>query len=117
MKRHVPYRNSKLTFLLRDALSARGNSSTTIIGTVASENRWIQETISTLQFIERAKCINIKAKSNACQNIYSKVTPLDNNAIVDLTLQNQVYELQQALAETQEELEMLKQHKTLAINF
>ncbi|KAF0691365.1 Aste57867_17385 [Aphanomyces stellatus] len=61
-KRHVPYRESKLTFLLRDALG--GNSKTTLVATVAAEDKWASETLSTLQFMQRAKHIKNTAKKN-----------------------------------------------------
>jgi hypothetical protein len=47
MHRHVPYRDSKLTFLLKDSLG--GNSKTTIIATVSPSDRAFAETLSTLK--------------------------------------------------------------------
>ncbi|CAK4130104.1 unnamed protein product [Aphanomyces euteiches] len=61
-KRHVPYRDSKLTFLLRDALG--GNSKTTLIATVSAEEKYANETYSTLQFMQRAKNIKSVASKN-----------------------------------------------------
>ncbi|ETV64772.1 hypothetical protein H257_18407 [Aphanomyces astaci] len=62
IKRHVPYRDSKLTFLLRDALG--GNSKTTLIATVSSEDKFSNETLSTLQFMQRAKHIKTIVNKN-----------------------------------------------------
>lgn len=46
--RHVHYRDSKLTFLLRDSLG--GNSKTTIIAAVTPAMASAGETLSTLKF-------------------------------------------------------------------
>ncbi|KAG7401689.1 hypothetical protein PHYBOEH_011643 [Phytophthora boehmeriae] len=61
-KRHVHYRDSKLTFLLRDALG--GNAITSIVATISPEEKYFTETLSTLKFAQRAKFI----KNNAVQN-------------------------------------------------
>ncbi|KAL6061614.1 Kinesin-like protein kif15 [Balamuthia mandrillaris] len=60
--RHIPYRDSKLTFLLKDSLG--GNSKTTIIATISPVDRCLGESISTLQFAGRAKLIRNKAVIN-----------------------------------------------------
>ena len=59
---HVPYRDSKLTFLLRDALG--GNSSTTLIATISPLRESALTTMSTLTFASRAACIQTKARVN-----------------------------------------------------
>lgn len=59
---HVPYRDSKLTRLLMDALG--GNSKTALIICCAPECTSISETMSTLRFGERAKTIKNKARVN-----------------------------------------------------
>ncbi|ORD92865.1 POK1, partial [Enterospora canceri] len=51
--RHVPYRDSKLTFLLKDSLG--GNSKLCIIGNISLCNQ--PDTTNTLQFLERIKLI------------------------------------------------------------
>ncbi|TQD96897.1 hypothetical protein C1H46_017502 [Malus baccata] len=53
--RHVPYRDSRLTFLLQDSLG--GNSKTTIISNVSPSICSANETLSTLKFAQRAKLI------------------------------------------------------------
>ncbi|KAJ9698949.1 hypothetical protein PVL29_007831 [Vitis rotundifolia] len=52
---HVPYRDSKLTFLLQDSLG--GNAKTIIIANVSPSNCCSLETLSTLKFAQRAKFI------------------------------------------------------------
>ncbi|KAL4579210.1 hypothetical protein LXL04_015348 [Taraxacum kok-saghyz] len=60
--RHVPYRDSRLTFLLQDSLG--GNSKTTIIANVSPSLCAASETLSTLKFAQRAKLIQNNAKVN-----------------------------------------------------
>ncbi|KAJ1935728.1 Kinesin-like protein kif15, partial [Kickxella alabastrina] len=60
--RHVNYRDSKLTFLLRDSLG--GNSVTIIIANVSPAVCNDAETASTLRFAQRAKMIRNKAVVN-----------------------------------------------------
>lgn len=59
---HVPYRDSKLTRLLRDALG--GRSKTCIIATVAPTYQHLEETLSTLDYAHRAKNIRNKPELN-----------------------------------------------------
>lgn len=58
--RHVPYRDSKLTFILRDSLG--GNSKTCMIAAVTAASNSFAETLSTLKFAQRAKMIKNKVK-------------------------------------------------------
>ena len=60
--RHIPYRDSKLTFILKDSLG--GNSKTCLIANVSPAASSLQETISTLKFAQRAKQIKNKALIN-----------------------------------------------------
>uniref|UniRef100_A0ACD6A7U1 Uncharacterized protein n=1 Tax=Avena sativa TaxID=4498 RepID=A0ACD6A7U1_AVESA len=59
---HVPYRDSKLTFLLQDSLG--GNSKTTIIANISPASCCAAETLSTLKFAQRAKHIRNNAIIN-----------------------------------------------------
>ncbi|KAM5234088.1 kinesin-like protein KIF15 isoform 2-T2 [Hipposideros larvatus] len=61
-QRHVCYRDSKLTFLLRDSLG--GNAKTAIVANVHPGPRCFGETLSTLNFAQRAKLIKNKAVVN-----------------------------------------------------
>jgi len=45
---HVPYRDSKLTFLLRDSIG--GNSKTFMVSNVSPASLSLSETLSTLKF-------------------------------------------------------------------
>ena len=59
---HIPYRDAKLTRLLQDSLG--GNALTTLICTCAPEPDHLQETISSIQFAQRAKQIKNKPIQN-----------------------------------------------------
>lgn len=59
---HIPYRDSKLTRLLQDSLG--GNTRTVVIATISPSISAIEESISTLQFAERAKCVAVKIRAN-----------------------------------------------------
>ena len=61
-KIHIPYRDSKLTRLLSQALG--GNSLTTIICTVSPAALNYYQTLSTLRFAMRAKSVKLKIVSN-----------------------------------------------------
>eukprot|EP00041_Stephanoeca_diplocostata_P030019 m.898543 g.898543 ORF g.898543 m.898543 type:complete len:167 (-) comp23674_c0_seq10:3535-4035(-) len=60
--RHIAYRDSKLTFLLRDSLG--GNTKTFMIANISPASQSFGETLSTLQFAQRAKLIKNKATIN-----------------------------------------------------
>ncbi|XP_031571962.1 kinesin-like protein KIF15 isoform X2 [Actinia tenebrosa] len=61
-QRHVHYRDSKLTFLLKDSLG--GNARTYIIANVHPSAKCFGETLSTLNFARRAKMIKNRAVVN-----------------------------------------------------
>lgn len=62
--KHVPYRNSKLTFLLQDCLG--GNARTMMIATICPTDIHMDETLFTLQFATRVRSIALgsTAKKN-----------------------------------------------------
>jgi kinesin family member 15 len=60
--RHVSYRDSKLTHLLKDSLG--GNAKTSIIATVSPGDDCFPETLATLKFAETAKLVKNKAVVN-----------------------------------------------------
>ena len=59
---HVPYRDSKLTRLLRDSLG--GRTKTCVIATIAPTSVCQEETISTLDYAHRAKNIRNRPEVN-----------------------------------------------------
>jgi hypothetical protein len=72
--RHIHYRDSKLTFLLRDSLG--GNTYTTIIATVTSLPKHAQETLSTLHFAQRAKSVRNCVTRNVITDDATRVQEL-----------------------------------------
>jgi len=59
---HTPYRQSKLTHLLKDAIG--GNSKTLLIANIYGEEAHLEETISTLQFAARVRAVTNSASVN-----------------------------------------------------
>lgn len=78
---HVPYRDSKLTRLLRDSLG--GKTKTCIIATISPSIHCLEETLSTLDYAHRAKNIKNKPevnqkmmKSAMIKDLYSEIDRL-----------------------------------------
>lgn len=63
---HLPYRQSKLTHLLKDAIG--GNCRTSLIACIHGEAQHIEETVSTLQFASRAMRVTNAVNVNAVQD-------------------------------------------------
>jgi kinesin family protein 11 len=61
-REHIPYRESNLTRLLQDSLG--GKTKTTIIATVSPAQSNIEETLSTLDYANKAKSIKNKPEVN-----------------------------------------------------
>ena len=59
---HIPYRDSKLTYLLQDSIG--GNSKTILIATASPSPLSYSETLNTLKFAQRAKMIKNVPKVN-----------------------------------------------------
>ena len=74
--RHIPYRDSKLTWLLKDSLG--GNSKTVLIATVSPTEDCFAETLSTLKFASRVKLI----KNTAVVNEEAACSPSELQALV-----------------------------------
>ena len=59
---HVPYRDSKLTRLLQDSLG--GKTKTCIVATIGPAASALEETLSTLEYANRAKCIQNRPEAS-----------------------------------------------------
>ncbi|KOM31824.1 hypothetical protein LR48_Vigan01g138000 [Vigna angularis] len=93
-QRHIPYRDSRLTFLLQDSLG--GNSKTMIIANVSPSICCATETLNTLKFAQRAKLIQ-------------------NNAVVNEDSTGDVIALQHQIRLLKvEELSTLKRHQNVS---
>lgn len=60
--RHIPFRDSKLTQIMKASLG--GNANTAIICTITPANAYSDDSISTLKFASRAKIIQNKPQVN-----------------------------------------------------
>ncbi|XP_042509913.1 kinesin-like protein KIN-5D [Macadamia integrifolia] len=83
---HVPYRDSKLTRLLRDSLG--GKTKTCIIATISPSIHCLDETLSTLDYAHRAK--NIKNKPEVNQKMMKSAMIKDLYTEID-RLKQEVY--------------------------
>ena len=61
-KAFIPYRNSKLTRVLQESLG--GNSLCSMLATLSPARSNLEETLSTIQYANRAKMIAVKATKN-----------------------------------------------------
>lgn len=92
---HIPYRDSKLTHILKEALG--GNSKTTLLIACSPHSSNVDETVSTLRFGQRAKTI----KNKVSARIHRSVEEL--NAII-LQLQKEVHYLRKQTKLLEEKL-------------
>ncbi|KAG3193727.1 hypothetical protein PC128_g9979 [Phytophthora cactorum] len=92
--RHVPYRSSKLTRLLRDALG--GNSVTLFIACVSPEITNSNETLNTLQYANRARSIQNKAQKNVEEAVTEDM--IVDATSVDLVTEREIYALREQVA-------------------
>lgn len=83
---HVPYRDSKLTRLLRDSLG--GKTKTCIIATISPSIHCLEETLNTLDYAHRAK--NIKNKPEINQKMMKSAMIKDLYSEID-RLKQEVY--------------------------
>ncbi|KAM7496660.1 hypothetical protein LguiA_021074 [Lonicera macranthoides] len=83
---HIPYRDSKLTRLLRDSLG--GKTKTCIIATISPSIHCLEETLSTLDYAHRAK--NIKNKPEINQKMMKSAVIKDLYSEID-RLKQEVY--------------------------
>jgi len=60
--KYIPYRNSKLTRLLKDSIG--GNCRTVMIANVSPSSETFEDTFNTLKYADRAKKIKINLKKN-----------------------------------------------------
>ena len=91
-KKHIPYRNSKLTYLLNDSLG--GTTKTFLIATISPSDSNFEETLSTLKFADRAHSVMAKISPSDI-NISDNYTNEDNAMIKKLT--NELNEVKQLL--------------------
>ncbi|XP_047946406.1 kinesin-like protein KIN-12B [Salvia hispanica] len=86
-QRHIPYRDSKLTFLLQESLG--GNAKLAMICAISPSQSCKSETLSTLRFAQRAKAIK-------------------NKAIINEEMQEDVNVLRKVIGQLRDELHRMK---------
>ncbi|KAH9620804.1 hypothetical protein KSS87_012573 [Heliosperma pusillum] len=95
---YVPYRNSKLTRILKDGLS--GNSQTIMVATISPSHRHYHHTTNTLKYANRAKEIKTHVQKNFA-TLDSHIS--DYQRIIN-SLQTEVCRLKKELAEKESRL-------------
>ncbi|XVF08832.1 hypothetical protein REPUB_Repub07fG0037600 [Reevesia pubescens] len=111
-KKHIPYRNSKLTQLLKDSLG--GACNTVMIANISPSNLSFSETQNTLHWADRAKEIRTKA-CEANEEVLEVPETGTDQAKLLLELQKENRELRVQLARQQQKLLTL-QAQSLAAN-
>ena len=119
-KNHIPYRDSKLTRLLQDSLGV--NTRTILIATVSPVDHYVEETISTLKFADRAKEVMVKVKKNeisatndlVINKLQKEIQHL--KTLLNLKRKGGLQELEQKiwrLTEENQKLKTIQQHVTI----
>ncbi|NXH64906.1 KI18A protein, partial [Rhabdornis inornatus] len=98
-KKHIPYRNSKLTRLLKDSLG--GNCRTIMIAAISPSSLFYDDTYNTLKYANRAKDIKSSLKSNVVSldshiSQYAKICNEQKKEILMLKEKLREYEEKQA---------------------
>ncbi|XP_051224842.1 kinesin-like protein KIN-8A [Lolium perenne] len=112
-KKHVPYRNSKLTQLLKDSLG--GSCNTVMIANISPSNLSFGETQNTLHWADRAKEIKTKAVTAGNEDIFKASDSDTEQAKLVLELQKENSELRQQVVKQQQKL-LTVQAQSLAPN-
>ncbi|XP_061338674.1 kinesin-like protein KIN-12B [Gastrolobium bilobum] len=86
-QRHIPYRDSRLTFLLQESLG--GNAKLAMVCAISPAQSCRSETFSTLRFAQRAKAIK-------------------NKAVVNEVMQDDVNQLREVIRQLRDELHRVK---------
>uniref|UniRef100_A0A7N0ZWY7 Kinesin motor domain-containing protein n=1 Tax=Kalanchoe fedtschenkoi TaxID=63787 RepID=A0A7N0ZWY7_KALFE len=94
-QRHIPYRDSRLTFLLQDSLG--GNAKLAMICAISPAESCRSETFSTLRFAQRAKAIK-------------------NKAVVNEVMQDDVKVLREVIRQLKDELVRIKENRDAPAN-
>ncbi|CAO2208612.1 unnamed protein product [Urochloa humidicola] len=112
-KKHIPYRNSKLTQLLKDSLG--GSCNTVMIANISPSNLFFGETQNTLHWADRAKEIKIKAFTTANEEVLNVPDSETDQAKLLLELQKENSVLREQLVKQQQKL-LTVQAQSLASN-
>ncbi|XP_054442220.1 kinesin-like protein KIF18A [Pteronotus mesoamericanus] len=107
---HIPYRNSKLTRLLKDSLG--GNCQTIMIAAISPSSMSYDDTYNTLKYANRAKDIKSSLKSNVLHldnhiTQYVKICNEQKKEILMLKEKLKAYEEQKAFTEENNKTELM----------
>jgi hypothetical protein len=91
-REHIPYRDSKLTYLLQDSLG--GNAKTIMIATASPAASTVSETLNTMKFAKRAKQIENAPKLNKNESNVNLLKTIE-------TLNKKIELLEEKLADSQ----------------
>lgn len=106
---HIPYRDAKITRLLRDALG--GNAHTLIVACVSPSHHSVAETLSVLQFASKARHIqNRPAAGSAHSESDSSPTAWDLRDVRISELEFEARTLRELLKEKQREIAVSRGH-------
>uniref|UniRef100_A0A8C6RU80 Kinesin-like protein n=1 Tax=Nannospalax galili TaxID=1026970 RepID=A0A8C6RU80_NANGA len=103
-KSHVPYRDSKLTRLLKDSIG--GNCRTVMIAAISPSSLAYEDTYNTLKYADRAKEIRLTLKSN----VISLDCHISQYATICQQLQAEVASLRKKLQTFEAEAQARQQH-------
>ncbi|KAF3686516.1 Kinesin-like protein KIF18A Marrow stromal KIF18A [Channa argus] len=95
-KAHIPYRDSKLTRLLKDSLG--GNCRTVMIANISPSSKSYDDTHNTLKYANRAKEIKSSLKSN----VVSLDSHIGQYAVICEKQRQEILQLKQKLKEYEE---------------
>ncbi|XP_036453382.1 kinesin-like protein KIF9 isoform X2 [Colossoma macropomum] len=105
-REHVPFRQSKLTHALKDSLG--GNCNTVLVANIYGEAAQIEETLSTLRFAARMKCVRTEPSINEhvdpalqIRRLQKEVQLLKQELSIRDTLANRAGAMYETLSETQ----------------
>jgi kinesin family protein 5 len=93
--KHIPYRSSTLTRILQDSLG--GNSKTSLIVTCSPSYYNLLETVGTLRFGQRAKCIKNTPKVNKEHTVEELIKLLEESEASNSKLKGRVSYLEKIL--------------------
>ncbi|XP_078254470.1 kinesin-like protein KIF9 [Rhinoraja longicauda] len=77
---HIPFRQSKLTHALKDSIG--GTCNTILVANIYGEDTQIEETLSTLRFASRMKCIPAEPVANVYTDPMKLIHKLQNDVQV-----------------------------------
>lgn len=110
---YVPYRDAKITRLLRDSLG--GNAHTVMVACVSPSHHFVSETLSVLQFASRARRIrNCPGPAPALPDVKSDPNPWQPAQARLGELEYEVQTLRELLKEKEKCVEEMEREKTAA---